>query len=105
MTRLREQRASLIAEITRDLDGYDALVCPTAPIVAPSLDAFTDDAEYARLNLLALRNPTVVNLLDGCAVSIPMHDQGEPPAGLMIAGGTNTDAAIIAIAAWIEERI
>ena len=75
------------------------------PIVAPRLDALAEDDDYARINLLALRNPTVVNLLDGCAVSVPMHEPGQPPAGLMVSGATNTDGAIMAIAAWIEERM
>jgi aspartyl-tRNA(Asn)/glutamyl-tRNA(Gln) amidotransferase subunit A len=105
ITRLRERRARLIADVARDLDEVDAFICPTVPIVAPRLCALEDDDDYARVNLLVLRNPTVVNLLDGCAVSIPMHEPGEPPAGLMIAGSTNMDAAVMAIAAWIEERI
>lgn len=102
---LREQRAHLISDVARDLEGFDALVCPTVPIVAPRLDALSDDGEYTRINLLVLRNPTVVNLLDGCAISIPMHEPGDPPAGLMIAGGANADDAIMGIAAWIEERL
>lgn len=105
VTRLREQRTRLIADVARSLDGYDAFVVPTVPIVAPRLAALAEDDEYARINLLALRNPTAVNLLDGCAVSLPMHEPGEPPAGLMVAGATDTDAAIMAIAAWIEERM
>ena len=54
--------------------------------------ALDDDDEYARANLLMLRNPTVVNLLDGCAISVPMHDEGEPPMGLMVAGLADEDA-------------
>lgn len=102
---LREYRARLIADVTRELDGFDAFLAPTVPIVAPHLESLADDDEYAPINLLVLRNPTVVNLLDGCAVSIPMHQPGEPPAGLMIAGGKNMDAAVMAVAAWIEERL
>ena len=53
-----------------------------------------------------LRNPTVVNLLDGCAVSVPMHEAGEPPTrpdGR--AGSAGDDDAVLRIAAWIEERL
>jgi len=102
---LRRRRAALIDGVSRRLEGFDGFVCPTVPIVAPRLDALADDDAYTRANLLALRNPTVVNLLDGCAVSVPMHDEGEPPTGLTVAGLNADDAAILRIAAWIEERL
>jgi aspartyl-tRNA(Asn)/glutamyl-tRNA(Gln) amidotransferase subunit A len=49
-----------------------------------------------------LRNPTVVNVLDGCALSIPMHDDGEPPAGLMVASTAGDDTRLLRVGAWIE---
>ena len=52
-----------------------------------------------------LRNPTVVNLLDGCAASVPMHENGEPPTGLMVAALAGEDSLVLRIAAWIEERL
>lgn len=63
-----------------------------------------DDDEYARTNLLILRNPSVINFLDGCAASVPIHAGGEPPARLMVAGLAGEDAQVLRIAAWIEER-
>ncbi len=99
---LREWRAALIEGVGRRLNDFDAFVCPTVPLVAPAIDALEDDDEYARVNVLMLRNPTVVNLLDGCAVSVPMHQPGEPPTGLMLAGMAGDDAAVLRIAAWIE---
>ncbi len=99
---LHASRAALIEGVRRRLEGFDAFICPTVPLVAPALDALEDDDEYSRINLLMLRNPTVVNLLDGCAASVPMHDADEPPAGLMVAGMARQDAAVLQIAAWIE---
>ncbi|MBV9423370.1 MAG: amidase [Solirubrobacterales bacterium] len=101
---LREWREAMIESVRRRLEGFDAMVCPTVPLVAPPLAALDDDEEYARTNLLMLRNPTVVNLLDGCAVSVPVHQHGEPPVGLMVAGFAREDGAILQIADWIEER-
>lgn len=69
------------------------------------LDACEDDDEYGRLNLLMLRNPTVVNLLDGCAISVPMEAAGEPPSGLMLAGLGGTDDDLLRIANWTEARL
>jgi aspartyl-tRNA(Asn)/glutamyl-tRNA(Gln) amidotransferase subunit A len=100
---LREWRAGLIEGAGQRLGDFDAFICPTVPLVAPPIDALDDDDEYARVNLLMLRNPTVVNLLDGCAVSVPMHEPGEPPTGLMVARLAGNDDAVLRIAAWIEE--
>lgn len=102
---LQDWRRRFIAAIARHLDGFDGLASPTVPIVAPPLDAFEDDGEYSRLNLLALRNPTVVNLFDGCAISLPMHDAGEPPTGLMLAAVGGADEQLLRVAAWAEERL
>jgi aspartyl-tRNA(Asn)/glutamyl-tRNA(Gln) amidotransferase subunit A len=49
-----------------------------------------------------LRNPAVVNLLDGCAISIPNHDAGEPPTGLMLACRGGLDRQLFRCAAAAE---
>ncbi|MBS1878104.1 MAG: amidase [Actinobacteria bacterium] len=102
---LQRWRRRFEAALGSRLEGCDGLVCPTVPIVPPPLDAFADDGEYARLNLLALRNPTVVNLFDGCAISLPMHGAGEPPSGLMLAALGGRDERLLGAAAWVEERL
>ena len=38
-----------------------------------------------RQNLRALRNCTLINMIDGCAISLPAHREGEVPVGLMLA--------------------
>ncbi len=40
------------------------------------------DADYDRLNALTLRNATFANVMDGCAISIPITPQGAAPVGL-----------------------
>ena len=102
---LQDERGALVEAVSKRLDGFDALICPTVPMVAPRIADLADDDEYARINILMLRNPTVVNLLDGCAASIPMHVKGEPPMGLMISGLAENDAKILRIAAWAEELL
>ena len=44
-----------------------------------------DDKAFTKANLLALRNCTLINMIDGCAISLPAHRQGEVPVGLMLA--------------------
>lgn len=51
---------------------------------------------------MALRNAALVNLFDGCAVSLPMHRRGEPPSGLTIARGSGQDRPLLELAAAIE---
>lgn len=99
------RRAALIQAAQRRLEGFDAIICPTVPIIAPPLADLDEETEYTRINLLTLRNPPVVNSIDGCSVSVPMHQPGEPPAGLMVSGLAGEDAAVLRIAAWIEERV
>ena len=101
---LHERRRELIEELGQRLRDVDAFICPTVPLIAPPLDTLDDDDEYARVNLLMLRNPTVVNVLDGCAVTVPMHLPGEPPSGVMVAGLAGEDGTVLRIANWIEER-
>jgi aspartyl-tRNA(Asn)/glutamyl-tRNA(Gln) amidotransferase subunit A len=55
--------------------GYDAVLSPTVPMVAPPIAQVAPGAErdeaFFRVNALLLRNTSVVNMLDGCAISCP----------------------------------
>lgn len=96
-------RAAWTAAVDRRIAGYDALILPTAPIVAPALVGLTasDDAYYAA-NGLILRNPALINFLDGCALSLPCHAADAAPVGLMLAGGNGADRRILAIGLAVE---
>ena len=62
------------------LAPYDAMILPTTPAAAPTIEEVgASEAEYVRWNLRMLRNTGLINMLDGCAASIPMHLAGEPP--------------------------
>ena len=102
---LRRARQAMIREAQKLMAGLAALIYPTAPMIAPKLSALADDGEYARLNLLALRNPSVANFLDTCAISIPMHWGDEPPAGLNLLGHPGRDEALFALAASLERAL
>jgi aspartyl-tRNA(Asn)/glutamyl-tRNA(Gln) amidotransferase subunit A len=43
-----------------------------------------------------------VNLFDGCALSVPCHETGAAPVGLMVAGIGNTDHRLLAVGAAVE---
>ncbi|QRM33142.1 amidase [Microvirga sp. VF16] len=83
-------------------DGIDAMVLPTVAIAPPRLDDLTDPAEFARLNALALRNTQLANVLDLCAVSLPLRCADGTPTGLMLMGRKNYDAELLALAETIS---
>jgi len=97
-------RADAIARAGAALGDYDAYLMPTVPIVPPEIHALeADDAHFAEVNALVLRNPSIVNLLDGCAVSIPCMPPGAPPVGLTVAGLSLADDHVLRVAAGIEQ--
>ena len=102
---LHQQRAAWITRASARFAGVDALVMPTVPIVAPLVSDCDSDAEFARLNLLALRNPSVANFLDGCAISLPCHAPGEAPVGLMLVQTGGQDRALLECAHALEQRL
>jgi aspartyl-tRNA(Asn)/glutamyl-tRNA(Gln) amidotransferase subunit A len=103
---LIEARARFIARSRAVTVEFDALVMPTVPIVAPTIaECGADETAYTRLNLLMLRNPSVVNFLDGCALTLPIHGPGELPAGLMLVGETGADHRLLAIGRAVEAAL
>ena len=103
---LHRRRHELIARLRPILAPYDAFLMPTVPIVAPPIDALAADADYARINALVLRNTSIVNFIDGCAISVPCHDPGEPPVGLTLYAGGGRDRRVLAAAASLDaERL
>jgi aspartyl-tRNA(Asn)/glutamyl-tRNA(Gln) amidotransferase subunit A len=104
--RILKSRARFIDTIRAAASPYDALLMPTVPDIAPTIaEATKDDESYFRLNSRLLRNPSIVNLFDGCALSIPCHEPGTAPVGLMVAGTQNTDLHILMVGKAIERTI
>ena len=96
-------RRRWIAQVEQRLAAFDALLMPTVPIAAPAIASLqTDDAAYWRANALMLRNTSLINFLDGCALSLPMHPPGEAPAALMLAGCAGTDARVLALGLAVQ---
>ena len=103
---LLRARASWIAKMTGAMRGFDAMLSPTVPCVAPLLAPLlaSDDAFFSTNGRL-LRNPSVVNLLDGCALSLPCHQVGEMPVGLMVWSGALCDDTVLAASLAIESAL
>jgi aspartyl-tRNA(Asn)/glutamyl-tRNA(Gln) amidotransferase subunit A len=100
---MQQRRRDWIARVAQQLQGFDALICPTVPLVAPPLSALIDDdAAFFKTNSLLLRNTFAINFLDGCSFSLPCHVAGELPVGLMLSAPAGQDAALAAVALAVE---
>lgn len=115
---LQRVRADWIRRVDAAITGFDALLSPTVPDFPPPLDpllpappgasaaeAAARDAAFFALNARLLRNPTVVNLLDGCAISLPAQAPGELPWGLMLWAGRGRDALLLDAARAVEAAL
>jgi aspartyl-tRNA(Asn)/glutamyl-tRNA(Gln) amidotransferase subunit A len=98
-------RKSLVARATARLAPYDALALPTTANTPPRIADMKDDQTFTRANLLSLRNCTLINMIDGCGISLPIHRRGEVPVGLMLAASGGSDRRIFELAAAMEGAI
>lgn len=104
--RLQSERRNWIVKMEAELMGFDALLMPTVPMVAPAIaDLEQSDETYFEINRLMLRNPSLINLLDGCAITLPCHTQGTLPVGISVAGTAMSDSHIISVAKAIAARL
>ena len=78
---------------------------PTTANTPPRIADLADDAAFTKANLLSLRNCALINLFDGCAISLPAHREGEVPVGLMLAASGGSDRRIFELAAGMEAAI
>ena len=95
-------RRSVIARIAVRLAPYDAMILPTTANTPPRIADLADDKAFTHANLLALRNCSLINVIDGCAISLPAHREGEVPVGLMLAATGGADRRIFELAAGME---
>ncbi|NYT84868.1 amidase [Pollutimonas harenae] len=103
---LLQTRKTWITSVQQRLHHYDALLMPTVPVVAPTIRELQDsDDHYFATNGLILRNSTIINFFDGCALSIPCHPSDTAPVGLMVAGPAMNDQHILNIGASIEAAL
>jgi aspartyl-tRNA(Asn)/glutamyl-tRNA(Gln) amidotransferase subunit A len=100
---MQQIRARLIAKVAETLDRFDAVLMPTTPIVAPRFDdLIQDDTAYSQANALALRNPSIANILDRPAITLPCEANGALPVGVTLMGRTNEDRLLLAVAIALE---
>ena len=106
---LLQGRANWIRRMNQALTGLDAMLSPTVPITAPLRASVAPgaerDEEFFRVNGLLLRNPSAINFLDGCAISLPCHAPDEMPVGLMFWHGAMHDHTLLQLALQAEAAL
>ncbi|MBW7921029.1 MAG: amidase [Rubellimicrobium sp.] len=79
---------------------FDAILCPTAPILPPETALVAADVDYyQRVNLRTLRNTRFGNLFDLCGISLPT---GTLSCGLLLNGLAGCDGRLLRLAAGAE---
>jgi aspartyl-tRNA(Asn)/glutamyl-tRNA(Gln) amidotransferase subunit A len=98
-------RRRLVQAMDARFEGFDALILPTVPIVAPKTAEVAVADEFGRKNAMLLRNTSMINFFDLCAISLPLPRNGGLSTGLMLVGRNGSDAKLFAIAAAVEKLL
>lgn len=97
-------QASLVAAQT--FEQVDVWLHPTLPITAPSMAEIEQLEDYRRLNMLALRNPSIANLMGLCALSLPVGvDERGLPIAMQLTAGAQQEVKLLALAQVIEQQL
>jgi Asp-tRNA(Asn)/Glu-tRNA(Gln) amidotransferase A subunit family amidase len=100
-------RQNWIGRMNVLLAGFDAVLSPTVPMVAPPVaELIDDDVNFFKVNGLLLRNTAVVNMLDGCGISLPcfapQNSATKLPVGLMLWQAALHDDALLDTSLQVE---
>jgi aspartyl-tRNA(Asn)/glutamyl-tRNA(Gln) amidotransferase subunit A len=100
------QRLDLARRVREGMAGFDAIVGPTIAITPPIVEDVADPKDYHRANMGASRNTSTVNMLDLCAVTMPVAlDEAGMPVGLHIICSLGEDETALAIALAAEKAL
>jgi aspartyl-tRNA(Asn)/glutamyl-tRNA(Gln) amidotransferase subunit A len=101
--RTLNRRAEFIGAFREEL-GDDMLLLPTTPILPPEIAALADDDTFNRLNLLALRNPSLANVADACSLAMPYLHGGKTLSAMLISSG-GRDRELLACGKAVEAKL
>jgi aspartyl-tRNA(Asn)/glutamyl-tRNA(Gln) amidotransferase subunit A len=102
---LLHARADLQKRVSAVTHHYDAIIMPTCAITAPTLEEVSTPEGFTRKNMLLLRNTTIGNFLDRCAISLPCHGAGELPVGFSLMGEAMADKRLLALARSVAPAV
>jgi aspartyl-tRNA(Asn)/glutamyl-tRNA(Gln) amidotransferase subunit A len=84
------------------LDGADAILTPTVPILPPRVDDVQTIETYLAMNTEVLRLTEFANRLDLPSVTLPGSAVDPQPIGLMLTGRRGGDTAVLDLAVRVE---
>ncbi len=99
------KRTALVRAMDVRIADFDVLAMPTVPIVAPVLSRLDKPDEWARTNAMSLRNTSIWNFFDACAISLPLPRESGLPAGLMLIARNGQDRRLFRMAAAAEREV
>ncbi len=102
---LRRQRilARLAASADARFRAFDVLICPTSPLSPPLLAALDDPETYRQVSRQAARNCCVANLLDLCALTMPVGlDAAGLPVGMQLMAAHGEEERLLAAGCAFE---
>lgn len=100
---LVRQASQTAAEFFSDVD---VLVTPTLATSAPKIADLQNTDAYRHANMMVLRNPSIANLMGLCGLTMPIaKDRHGIPVGLQLMGGPNDEERLLAISAFIEQKL
>ncbi|MCH8551908.1 MAG: amidase [Natronospirillum sp.] len=87
----------------QQLETVDVLATPSVAVTPPTLEALEPEGEYARINIKALRNTCIGNVLGLCGLTLPVGlDQASMPVGLLLTARPYSEARMLGVAAQME---
>ena len=102
---LMRKRGAMIEESAKATRQFDALLMPTCPIVAPSIASVQDVDAWQAVHRRLLYPNAIANVLDRCALTLPLQPIGEPPVGLTILGETLADQRVLEMGQAAERAL
>ncbi|MDQ8728424.1 amidase [Bradyrhizobium sp. LHD-71] len=101
---MRDREAG-ISRMQAAFNDLDVLALPTTPIVAPTMDEVATPDGFAARNALLLRNTSIANFFDLCAISLPLKLGNSLPCGLMLFARHGNDRKLFQVAAAVEKAL
>jgi aspartyl-tRNA(Asn)/glutamyl-tRNA(Gln) amidotransferase subunit A len=104
--KLVDRQAALTRIVDERMQGLDAWIAPTLPLVAPAEAAFAELGRGLELTAALTRCSQPVNLFGQCGVSIPIQHLGSAlPVGLQLASRPFAEDAALGAAIAVEQLI
>ena len=90
------ERSELVGLFRQRMEGFDGMLAPAVSVMPPTIAEV--EADFDRLNAAMLRNTSLVNLVDGCAMVFPSPGTTPPWSMSMLAGTHGADAVLMGAA-------